>query len=122
MRASKREGRRVAGLAPATTAIAPMAFHRRRHQFHYQYLHRGRFLIPAISAISGALLLLFFFLSILAPSPIDENDHLRHRRQDSSVIYSPLSLPLSLSSRDAYHVFVIMLRHSFFFFLDGKWR
>ncbi|KAI3464706.1 hypothetical protein Pfo_021369 [Paulownia fortunei] len=49
-----------------------MAYPRRRHQ----YRHR---LIPAISAVSGAILLLFVFLSFLAPSPID-NDHIRHTR------------------------------------------
>ncbi|KAL3505479.1 hypothetical protein ACH5RR_035320 [Cinchona calisaya] len=59
-----------------------MAFRRRRHQYHYH--NRGRFLIPAISAISGALLLLFLILSMLAPSPVDESDHLRHPRHDSS--------------------------------------
>ncbi|KAM7486912.1 hypothetical protein LguiA_002921 [Lonicera macranthoides] len=50
-----------------------MAFHRRRHHNH----HRFRFLIPVISSVSGALLLLFAFLSFLAPTPND-NDHL-HR-------------------------------------------
>ncbi|KAG7971512.1 hypothetical protein I3843_07G137700 [Carya illinoinensis] len=51
-----------------------MASQRRRHH----YYHRLRFLIPFISAISGALLILFALLSFLAPSPVD-SDHLRHR-------------------------------------------
>ncbi|XP_019258006.1 PREDICTED: uncharacterized protein At1g04910-like isoform X2 [Nicotiana attenuata] len=42
-----------------------MAFSRRRHH-HYS---RRRWLIPAISAAFGFLLLFIFFLSILAPSP-----------------------------------------------------
>ncbi|KAL3641085.1 O-fucosyltransferase 16 [Castilleja foliolosa] len=45
-----------------------MAYPRRRHQ----YRHR---LIPAISVVSAAILLLFVFISFLAPSPID-SDHL----------------------------------------------
>ncbi|KAL3638954.1 O-fucosyltransferase 16 [Castilleja foliolosa] len=45
-----------------------MAYPRRRHQ----YRHR---LIPAIFAISAAILILFVFISFLAPSPID-SDHL----------------------------------------------
>ncbi|KAF5455672.1 hypothetical protein F2P56_025222 [Juglans regia] len=51
-----------------------MASQRRRHH----YYHRLRLLIPFISAISGALLILFALLSFLAPSPVD-SDHLRHR-------------------------------------------
>ncbi|KAL6982617.1 O-fucosyltransferase 16 [Sarracenia purpurea var. burkii] len=46
------------------------ALHRRRHHNH------GR-LIPAISAVSGVLLLLFALFSFLAPSPTD-NEHIRH--------------------------------------------
>ncbi|KAH7846451.1 hypothetical protein Vadar_014208 [Vaccinium darrowii] len=45
------------------------AFHRRRHHNHAR-------LIPAISAVSGALLLLFAVFSFLAPSPTD-HEHLR---------------------------------------------
>ncbi|CAK9180349.1 unnamed protein product [Ilex paraguariensis] len=56
-----------------------MAFNRRRHPNH----SRKRCLIPAISAMSGGLLILFGFLSFLAPSPV-HNDHLHHSRRDSS--------------------------------------
>ncbi|KAL6506615.1 O-fucosyltransferase 16 [Orobanche hederae] len=51
-----------------------MAYPRRRHQ----YRHR---LIPAISAVSAAILILFVFISFLAPSPID-SDHI-HRGSSS---------------------------------------
>lgn len=63
-----------------------MGFHRRRHQSQQRY----GFLIRAIFAIFGALLLLFIVLSLLVPSAIDENDHLRHARQDIQVLSSPL--------------------------------
>lgn len=56
-----------------------MASQRRRHQ-HNNHL---RYIVPAISAISGALLLLFALLSFLAPYPV-ENNHLQHRRHHSS--------------------------------------
>ncbi|KAL8524325.1 hypothetical protein ACS0TY_014053 [Phlomoides rotata] len=49
-----------------------MAYPRRR----YLYLSR---LFPAISAISAAILLLFVFISFLAPSPV-EHDHIRRTR------------------------------------------
>ncbi|KAI5660922.1 hypothetical protein M9H77_20245 [Catharanthus roseus] len=58
-----------------------MRLQRRRNQHQF----RSQFLLPAISAISGALLLLFILLSLLAPSLVDENDHLRHPRRDSLV-------------------------------------
>lgn len=51
-----------------------MAVNRRRAHSH----NRLRILIPAISFISGGLLLLFVLLSFLAPSPL-ANDHLHHR-------------------------------------------
>lgn len=54
-----------------------MGFHRRRHQSQ----QRSGFLIRAIFAICGALLLFFIFILLLSPSAIDENDHLRHARQ-----------------------------------------
>ncbi|XP_057503083.1 O-fucosyltransferase 16-like [Actinidia eriantha] len=47
------------------------AFHRRRHHNNH-----GR-LIPAISAVSGALLLVFVLFSFLTPSPTDD-EHFRH--------------------------------------------
>ncbi|KZV16535.1 hypothetical protein F511_11367 [Dorcoceras hygrometricum] len=50
-----------------------MAVPRRRHQ----YTRRSRYLLPTISAVSAALLILYLFLSFLAPSHIDQ-DHLRH--------------------------------------------
>ncbi|KAE9458669.1 hypothetical protein C3L33_09417, partial [Rhododendron williamsianum] len=54
------------------------AFHRRRHHSH------GR-LIPAISAVSGALLLLFAVFSFLAPSPTD-HEHLRQHLVLNNVV------------------------------------
>nr|GMD43611.1 O-fucosyltransferase 16 [Ipomoea batatas] len=57
-----------------------MASHRRRHQ----YTTRVRFLIPAISAISGLILLLFFFLFLLAP-PLTDNHQLQLLRRHISV-------------------------------------
>ncbi|KAL8202151.1 hypothetical protein R6Q57_011298 [Mikania cordata] len=44
-----------------------MASHRRRHRHHT--INRLRFFIPAISMISGAILILYAFISLLAPSP-----------------------------------------------------
>ncbi|CAI9117075.1 OLC1v1018399C1 [Oldenlandia corymbosa var. corymbosa] len=58
-----------------------MAIPRRRQ--HYNHFRGRRFFIRAISVVSAALLLLFLFLSLLAPSPVDKNDHLRHGRKDS---------------------------------------
>ncbi|KAL1351796.1 hypothetical protein HN51_015662 [Arachis hypogaea] len=52
-----------------------MALQRRRHN-NYQRI-RIRLLIPLISGVAAALLVLFSLLSILAPSPND-TDHLRH--------------------------------------------
>ncbi|KAK6131421.1 hypothetical protein DH2020_034824 [Rehmannia glutinosa] len=54
-----------------------MAYPRRRHQ----YRHR---LIPAISAVSAAILVLFVFLSFLAPPPID-SDHISRSRMNNGV-------------------------------------
>ncbi|KAF7112991.1 hypothetical protein RHSIM_RhsimUnG0172100 [Rhododendron simsii] len=54
------------------------AFHRRRHHSH------GR-LIPAISAVSGAVLLLFAVFSFLAPSPTD-HEHLRQHLVLNNVV------------------------------------
>ena len=48
----------------------------RRHHNNYQRI-RIRLLIPLISGVAAALLVLFSLLSILAPSPND-TDHLRH--------------------------------------------
>ncbi|KAG8378071.1 hypothetical protein BUALT_Bualt08G0099900 [Buddleja alternifolia] len=52
-----------------------MAVPRRRQQY-------PRRLIPAISAVSAAILLLFVFISFLAPSPIDR-DQLHHTIMDN---------------------------------------
>ncbi|KAK4276457.1 hypothetical protein QN277_014604 [Acacia crassicarpa] len=56
-----------------------MAFHRRRLHYH----HRFRFLIPFISAITAAILILFALLSLLAPSPVDTAHLHRSHRQSS---------------------------------------
>ncbi|XP_054798184.1 O-fucosyltransferase 16 [Prosopis cineraria] len=56
-----------------------MAFHRRRLHYHQRF----RFLIPFISAIVAALLILFALLSLLAPSPVDTAHLHRSRRQYS---------------------------------------
>ncbi|XP_068313424.1 O-fucosyltransferase 16 [Pyrus communis] len=53
-----------------------MPFHFQRRRLHYY--HRFGFLLPLISAISGALLILFALLLVLAPSPLDVNNQLRH--------------------------------------------
>ncbi|KAL3593066.1 hypothetical protein D5086_011706 [Populus alba] len=47
-----------------------MAFHRRRNH----YYKRFRSVLPLISAVSGALLILFCLLTFLAPAPIDTNN------------------------------------------------
>ncbi|EYU17502.1 hypothetical protein ABFS82_03G081500 [Erythranthe guttata] len=49
-----------------------MAYPRRRHQYRHRFL-------PAISAISAAILFLFVFISFLAPSPV-ETDHIHRAR------------------------------------------
>ncbi|PON90444.1 O-fucosyltransferase [Trema orientale] len=51
-----------------------MAFQRRRNH----YYHRFRYLLPAISIVSGALLVLLAVLSFLAPYPVD-SDNPGHR-------------------------------------------
>lgn len=63
-----------------SSATTDMTFHRRRYHHHYHYYNRLRCLIPAISAISGALLLLFVILSFLAPSPANDGPlhHISH--------------------------------------------
>ncbi|KAJ0742104.1 putative GDP-fucose protein O-fucosyltransferase [Helianthus annuus] len=77
-----------------------MAAHRRRH--HHHTYNRFRYLIPAISVTSGAILMLYGFISLLAPSP----DHLHHfvRRKslsedgvvdDSPAIPSLFKVPVS---------------------------
>ncbi|XP_062165419.1 O-fucosyltransferase 16 [Alnus glutinosa] len=70
-----------------------MAVQRRRHHY-YHWLRR---ILPLISAVSGALLILFAFLSFLAPSPVD-SDHLRHRHplkvgEDDAVGVSAFRVP-----------------------------
>ncbi|XP_071696850.1 O-fucosyltransferase 6-like [Rutidosis leptorrhynchoides] len=55
-----------------------MAVHRRRH--HYTK-NRFRYLIPVISAISGAILIVYGFISLLAPSP----EHFHHLVRRTSV-------------------------------------
>ncbi|KAL0326009.1 UNVERIFIED_CONTAM: O-fucosyltransferase 16 [Sesamum radiatum] len=54
-----------------------MALLRRRHHYPLR-------LIPAISVVSAAILLLFVFLSFLAPSPVD-NDHIHRPRISNDV-------------------------------------
>ncbi|XP_073276518.1 O-fucosyltransferase 16-like [Primulina huaijiensis] len=54
-----------------------MAIPRRRHQFRHR-------MIPAICAISAALLILFGFLSFLTPSPTGD-DHLRRTMMDVEI-------------------------------------
>ncbi|XP_028766510.1 O-fucosyltransferase 16 [Neltuma alba] len=56
-----------------------MAFHRRRLHYHQRF----RCLVPFISAIAAALLILFALLSLLAPSPVDTAHLHRSRRQSS---------------------------------------
>ncbi|KAF5943171.1 hypothetical protein HYC85_020813 [Camellia sinensis] len=77
VRDDKQEGERksTAQLSCIATTIfmGVTAFHRRRHHNH----GRLRVLIPAISAVSGAMLLLFLLFSFLAPSPT-HNQHLHH--------------------------------------------
>ncbi|GFP86942.1 uncharacterized protein at1g04910 [Phtheirospermum japonicum] len=63
----------ITGARIMSAAVHLMAYPRRRHQ----YRHR---LIPAISAISAAILLLYVCISFLAPSPID-SDHIRRGRR-----------------------------------------
>ncbi|CAN6682944.1 unnamed protein product [Malus baccata var. baccata] len=58
-----------------------MAFHFQRRRLHYY--HRFRFLLPLISAISGAVLVLFALLLVLAPSPLDVNN--LHQPRHSST-------------------------------------
>lgn len=53
-----------------------------------------RFLFPAIFAIFIILFFLFLFLSILAPSPNDDN-HLRHLRRDDSSGGNEIRVPSS---------------------------
>lgn len=66
-----------------------MAFPRRRNH-HY---HRLRSLVKVISAISGALLILFAVLSFLAPSPNEsEHFHLRHHQTSfNAVVEDPVT-------------------------------
>ncbi|KAG6776661.1 hypothetical protein POTOM_020183 [Populus tomentosa] len=59
-----------------------MAFHRRRNH----YYKRFRSVLPLISAVSGALLILFCLLTFLAPAPIDTNNP-RHK---NLVLYRTL--------------------------------
>ncbi|OMP03035.1 GDP-fucose protein O-fucosyltransferase [Corchorus capsularis] len=60
-----------------------MALPRRR----YNYYHRLRSLLPVLSAISGALLIFFAILSILAPSPNESDQfHLRHHQTSFNAV------------------------------------
>lgn len=71
-----------------------MAFPRRRNHC----FHRLRNLLPLISAVSGALLILLAFVSFLAPYPIDSDRH--HHR--SLVRLLSVSLSISLYPSTAY--------------------
>ncbi|KAL5845461.1 hypothetical protein ACOSQ4_011419 [Xanthoceras sorbifolium] len=60
-----------------------MASQRRRH--HHYHHHRFHYLVPVISAIFAALLILFCLLSFFAPSPVDPG-HLRRPRHQSETV------------------------------------
>ncbi|XP_076907816.1 O-fucosyltransferase 6-like [Bidens hawaiensis] len=62
--------------------------HRRRYNHRN---NRFRHLLPSISAISGAILLLYFLLSILAPSPDHFTRH--HATFDDDVIHDAHTVP-----------------------------
>ncbi|CAH1435360.1 unnamed protein product [Lactuca virosa] len=73
-----------------------MAIHRRRHHHHNTH-NRFRYLIPAISVISAAILILYGFISLLAPSP-DHPHHLVRRKtsdDDSLLVHSLFKVPIS---------------------------
>ncbi|KAK9062936.1 hypothetical protein SSX86_020126 [Deinandra increscens subsp. villosa] len=61
-----------------------MATHRRRHR--HQTHNRFRFLIPAISLISGAILILYAFISLLAPSPHHPHHLVRRTSLNDNVV------------------------------------
>ncbi|KAM7517349.1 hypothetical protein LguiA_006932 [Lonicera macranthoides] len=85
-----------------------MAFHRRRHLSYNNSFHN---LIPAISFISGGLLLLFALLSLLAPSPVDNNDrlhpHLQNHASFNNGVNDAVGVPI-------FHVPVRVLWNTFF--------
>ncbi|MFS8006390.1 putative GDP-fucose protein O-fucosyltransferase [Helianthus anomalus] len=61
-----------------------MATHRRRHR-HHSY-NRFRLLIPAISAISGSILIVYALISLLAPSPVHHHHLLRRTELNETVV------------------------------------
>ncbi|XP_022769335.1 uncharacterized protein At1g04910-like isoform X3 [Durio zibethinus] len=76
-------------LGKRVESIGAMALPRRRNL----YYHRLRFLVMVISAISGALLVLFAILTFLAPSPNEsEHFHLRHHQTSfNAVVDDPVT-------------------------------
>ncbi|KAK4429491.1 O-fucosyltransferase 16 [Sesamum alatum] len=73
-----------------------MASLRRRHQYPLR-------LIPAISAVSAAILLLFVFLSFLAPLPVD-NDHIHRPRISNDVGEDKAAPKLRVLNSGAVHL------------------
>ncbi|XP_071703641.1 O-fucosyltransferase 16 isoform X2 [Rutidosis leptorrhynchoides] len=67
-----------------------MAIHRRRHP-HYHTKNRFRYIIPVISAISGAILIVYGFISLLAPLP-EHFHHLLRRTPINSGMVSDRNL------------------------------
>lgn len=76
-----------------------MAFQRRRQ--HHNHQHRLRVVVPIISSVFSALLILFALLSFLAPSPSD-TDHLHHPRRFTSTdnVDGPTGVPVFRVQRD----------------------
>ncbi|KAJ0654711.1 putative GDP-fucose protein O-fucosyltransferase [Helianthus annuus] len=77
-----------------------MATHRRRHRHHSH--NRFRLLIPAISAISGSILIVYALISLLAPSPVHHHHLLRRTElnetvvvDDSPAVASVFKVPIS---------------------------
>ncbi|KAL0360416.1 UNVERIFIED_CONTAM: O-fucosyltransferase 16 [Sesamum radiatum] len=73
-----------------------MALLRRRHHYPLR-------LIPAISVVSAAILLLFVFLSFLAPSPVD-NDHIHRPRISNDVGEDKAAPKLRVLNSGAVHL------------------
>ncbi|KAJ4702256.1 O-fucosyltransferase family protein [Melia azedarach] len=74
----------------------------RESRHHHHHHHSLRVLVPIISAIFSALLILFGLLSFLAPSPTDSNQ-LRHPRRfasQSEKVEGPIGVPVFRVPRD----------------------
>ena len=85
-------------------AAAVMSFQRRR----YPYYNRLRRLLPLVFAVSLSLLVLFAFLSFLAPHPGD-SDRLPPRVRHTSVLSLSLSRSINLSPFDPFWYDVVFL-------------